>query len=887
MSRASLSIRYRVLALTLLPMTLLALVLGTYFTLTRVSENRATLLERGNSIVRLMTSAAEFGVLSGNVAQLKSLAAGSIRHGEVSDILFYDKAFRLLYRDGEFDIWVNRTQQTPQLIQGMWYFVEPIRVEADLMLESPELAPLLQRSETIGWVAVLISAESSIARENQILLRSIGLTLAGLVIALLLANSFGSRVTDPIIGLTRLIERLQRGDLSARASAIETGELRTLADGINRLAARVQESNQQFEYRVESATRRLTQTLRHLEKRNQDLLTARLRADEANRAKDEFLARMSHELRTPLTSVIGFADLLAQSRLNPEQQEYVRIVNRTSELLLAIIDDILDFSRLESNAITIEAIDFCPRQCLLNVIDSQAPRAFGKGLELIADLPLDLPTRVVGDPNRLTQVLNNLVGNAIKFTSRGEVCVRAQIKRKLNDRGWSSLLQIEVSDTGIGIPHNRLDQLFTAFSQADNSISRRFGGSGLGLVIARHLTELMGGEIHLQSEEGIGTRVQLTLPLQIQTHTLPPICIDMRPPRLYVFEPNPHNRRALLRLLSPYLPSIEMVEQIEQFPRQVNNAQPALLLASLNAADYDIHAIEKLHDRIRRLTPLPLILLLPSRSHHDLALQDTQLVSKPARLSRLLPLLNFELPNSVQSPAEPEPAQLQLPYPLQILVAEDNDFNRLLIRRLLEGMGAQVNEVSNGQAVLDYLADTTPDLILMDVHMPVMDGIEATRQVRLRRPDLPVIALTANVVPHEHKELMNAGITDLLLKPIDVPVLLDVLLQQCELKTGQRSLPAPMSKTLRNALRNLAEPAALHEEVRRLAKQALEATTQQDRKQVRNCAHQLIGIAGLYEKPVLEDCTAAVHEAAASGSMRALWYAVSRLERIAAQEALE
>ncbi len=882
MSQRSLSIRYRVLALTLLPMTLLALVLGSYFTVTRVADNRTNLLERGSSLARMMASAAEFGVLSGNTELLQSLTSGPVRHDEVADILFYDQNFRLLYRSGRFDVRVNRSQALPQLERGIWYFVEPIKINANPMVDNPELAPLFQRSETVGWVAVLISAEPTIKRENQILLRSIGLTLAGLVIALALGNRFGRRITKPIIGLTRLIERLQRGELSARADVIQTGELRTLASGINRLAARVQESNQQFEYRVESATRRLTRTLRHLEKRNQELQLERQRADDANRAKDEFLARMSHELRTPLTSVIGFAHLLAQSRLDPEQQEYVHIVNRTSELLLTIIDDILDFSRLESNAIVLETIEFDPQQCLFDVIDAQAPRAFRKGLELIADIAPDLPSAIEGDPTRLSQVLNNLIGNAIKFTEEGEVVITAEVRQGAEE----AQLYIRISDTGIGIPESRIGQLFTAFSQADSSISRRFGGSGLGLVIAHHLTELMGGHIALSSRESEGTEVSIELPLrQVSAPQQSTQAPEQSATELLLFEPSNSSRQALIHQLSPYVPNIRVLQRLEEVALLPPAAAPRLLLVAFGPHDCSARAIQAVQARIRTMSNIPMVFLLPDRSHQHLHTDDTRLLPKPVRPIRLLQLLGLD----IRAPSHPAdtPPTTQLPYPLQILVAEDNDFNRLLIRRLLEGIGAEVSEVTNGRSVLEYLQSATPDLILMDVHMPGMDGIEATRRVRAQLPELPIIALTANVVPHEHQALMNVGITDLLLKPVNVPELMRVLLHLCELKTGQRSTPPPVSNTLRNALRTLAEPAAVHDEVRRLAQLARQATIQRDRKQVRSCAHQLLGIAGLYEKPVLEDCTAEVHKAASSGTMRDLWYAVSRLYRIAEQELLE
>ncbi|GGC04207.1 histidine kinase [Marinobacterium zhoushanense] len=884
MAKRTLSIRTRVMALTLLPMTLLALILGSYFTLTRVAEIREDLLERGQSIARLMASAAEFGVLSGNRELLSNLSSGPITHDEVADILFYDADFRLLYRSSRFDIEIERDLLEPRQFKGTWHFIQPINSRTPPLQDNPELLPISTESETLGWVAVLISAQPTVQRQQEILLRGAGLTLICLLVTLLLANRFGRRITRPVMGLTRLIERLQRGELDARADTSYTGELRTLASGINRLAARVQESNQQFEYRVESATRRLTQTLRHLERRNRELQIERLRADDANRAKDEFLARMSHELRTPLTSVLGFTELLNQTRLDKEQTRYLEIITRTSGLLLTIIDDILDFSRLESNAIHIESLSFDFVQSLFDVIDAQSPTAAGKGLELTVDIPPDLPLQIQGDPSRLSQVLNNLIGNAVKFTERGEINVRVSLARlPLSD----PRLLITVRDTGIGIPASRIGQLFSAFTQGDSSISRRFGGSGLGLVIAHRLTELMGGRITLDSIDGSGTEIQLDLPLRYGDGGQAPLCLDGDLSReLAVFEPHHGSRAALLRQLRQLPQTIHQVRRIEELSELTDPAQLGGVVLAINPQDTSSRSVQSLCDRVRAQTQAPLILLIPGRKPLRLHVGQLHLLSKPPRPYELLHLLG--LPTPVPGAAAPELlGNAHLPYPLKVLVAEDNEFNALLVRRLLEGVGAQVSCVGSGLEVLEHLEQQMPDLILMDVHMPGMDGIQATRTIRERLPELPIVALTANVVPHEHKALFEAGVDDLLLKPINVPELLRMLLQQCELKTGQSAEATPIGAQLEASVESLTTPEQLQQEVRRLSEAIMQSLWQRDRNKIRSHAHQLLGMAGLYEMPVLEGATAELHQAALDGNMRALWMACSRLCRIAQQDSLE
>ncbi|KEA64584.1 sensor histidine kinase/response regulator [Marinobacterium lacunae] len=884
MIKRTLSIRARVMVLSLLPMTLLALILGGYFTLTRVAEIREDLLERGQSMARLMSSAAEFGVLSGNRDLLRSLSNAPIANDEVADILFYDAKFRLLYRSNNFDIEVERDQLLPREFKGTWHFIQPITTRTPALQDNPELLQITDASETLGWVVVLISAQPTVQRQQEILLRGAGLTLICLFVTLLLANRFGRRITRPVMGLTRLIERLQRGELDARAEISYTGELRTLASGINRLAARVQESNQQFEYRVESATRRLTQTLRHLERRNRELQTERLRADDANRAKDEFLARMSHELRTPLTSVLGFTELLGQTTLDNEQKRYLEIITRTSGLLLTIIDDILDFSRLESNAIHIESLSFDFAESLFDVIEAQSPAAAGKGLELTVDLPTDLPLRLIGDPSRLSQILNNLIGNAVKFTERGEVSVKVELCRlPLTD----PRLHITVSDTGIGIPASRISQLFSAFTQGDNSISRRFGGSGLGLVIAHRLTELMGGHITLDSAEGSGTEIQLDLPLRYGECSEKASCLELESDhQLMLFEPHFNNRATLLRQLRILPYPIQLIRHIEELSALTTQDPRCTILLSVSPKDTSSRSVQALCDRVRAQTQAPLILLIPGRKPLRLHVGQLSLMAKPPRPNELFKALGLPTPAS-QPVAEQDLSTAQLPYPLKVLVAEDNEFNSLLVRRLLEGVGAQVSCVASGQEVLDHVAHQTPDLILMDVHMPGMDGIQATRAVRERLPKLPIVALTANVVPHEHRALFDAGINDLLLKPINVPELVRTLLQQCEAITGQTIDASPIGAQLEASVETLATPEQLQQEVRRLSDVIMQALWQRDRDRIRSHAHQLIGMAGLYEMPILEAATAELYQAAREGSMRELWLACSRLCRIAQQDSLE
>ena len=753
-TRSRLSIRHRVLLLSIIPMLLLATILGSYFTYSRLADNTNKLLERGQLMVDLLASAAEFGVISGNTYQLRVLSQKTrYNHAEVLDVLFYDDNFNLLHRSDRFEINLSVDSPALQSTPDQWVFLAPIFSGAMLTESNPELNMHASDPGQVGWVAVVLSADGSLAARQEMLRNSLLLISLGLVLTVILAGRFGRRITQPIRGLSQVVERLEAGHLDTRAATTHTaGELGLLARGINRMAARIQASSQEQEQQIKRATRQLTSTLRHLERQNEELVEARRKADEASRSKDEFLARMSHELRTPLTSVLGFSRLLQQTEQSAEQRQYCGIINQTSGLLLSIIDDILDFSRLQSDAIQLEQIAFDPDRCFGNLLQMQAPMAREKGLQLCTESDPDLPPALIGDPTRIGQILTNLLSNAIKFTDQGSVCFHVKAEQ-IDDR---CRLELRVTDTGIGISEQQQQHLFKAFTQADNTISRRFGGSGLGLVIAHRLTKLMGGDIQLQSEAGKGTcvRVCLNLPLA---------------------HPDTH------------IPTIFQPEA-----------------ATRHEVDY------------------------------------------------------------------------RLPCTLRVLLAEDNEFNRLLLHKVLTRAGAEVFEARTGIEALQIFRRQKPDMVLMDVHMPHMDGIRASREIRRITSSLPIIALTANVMPHEHDALLQAGVNEILLKPVDLGTLFELMSRHCPLTEAtlpHSAYPAPV-------LQEQVDAAALHNELLQQARSVASAVAAGQLEPVRSHSHQLLGLAALYQMPELETVVAELHQAAVSGSLEHCWRCSHRLTRL-------
>ena len=869
MKGLTLGIRQRVLIITLLPLSMITLLLGSYFISTRLDDAQRSLIEKGQTMAQMMATSAEFGLLVGNTEILQGLIRSAAKANEVDDVIFLTPTFETLVRGDRNAPPLDKNAGYPLHKNNQVHFLHPVVATGVDITDTPDFLLEGQEPEFIGWVVIVLSEKPTQARQYEILIKGVILALIGLLSTLFIASRFGQRITNPILGLTHVIEMLQHGHLETRASLSSTGELRSLAQGINRLAQRVQESNQTLESRVDKATKRLRSTLVHLEKQNQALDKARKRADSANIAKDEFLARMSHELRTPLTSVSGFARLLDQTKLQLEQKEYTRIINLTSELLLSIIDDILDYSKLESNAIELEQIAFEFETCILDVLEMQTAAAHEKGLELIPIISVDTPKFLIGDPVRLRQIITNLVSNAVKFTRTGYVSVRVEAD---NHSAVDTELLITVEDTGSGIPEDRIDNLFKAFSQADTSITRRFGGSGLGLVIAKRLTELMAGHITLSSKEGEGTKICLSIPFTAsprQKHLS-----SRKSETVILFDKNTLVREGIKKqLASLHTPMIEVEteEQLLQLPNRDKANSIIWGVETNNVSEETISAIQMLLDTytgtliILSGQPLP---LAPSGRVIQLR--------KPARTQLLLNALS---PESYKLPGQPKYQKQCIENQATILIAEDNDFNRLLVRKILEQANASVIEAETGEEAVQKTLKHHPDIILMDVHMPVMDGIEATRQIRLSQREVPIIALTANVISSEHQKLINAGVNHVLLKPINDNELCHTIGQFLSDKTVS-PLPTGKEENGTNLEKYNISVDELDDELKKQLRGLHEGFYNKDIQMMRHHSHQLLGLAGLYQIPELEVTGYNLHEALVTENYKLIWKELWQIKRI-------
>jgi two-component system, NarL family, sensor histidine kinase BarA len=786
-----LGIKYQLRLTTLIPVLLVAVLFAVFYNGQFGKDLKQHMSRLGEAYIRQLLPAAQLAMMRNDSRTLQGLINASTVNPDVIALAFYDSQGHLMaYRGGKHSIhspfkppeftgdYIESKHITPYTIN----FVAPITIPKFNLYTPDSFKPTtqfmpVQADDILGWLSIDIDTQSILIKRYQMYIVTIFITLFGLLTSLTIHYFLSKRIYLPIARLRRSMRQINSNEFETYISVSSAGELGEIEQGCVHLQKQYLNTIHDLNQHIEVATADLQQSLELLEEKNIELSLEKKKTEEKSRQKSEFIANMSHEIRTPMNGVIGFTNVLLESKLDPLQLDYVKTIKSSAQDLLNIISDILDYSKMDAGKLHLDCIPLDLRACIDEVLTLAAPNAHKKRIDLIPSTAINVPKTVLGDPLRIKQILTNLVNNAVKFTDHGYVLVRTSIEQETNE---DYTLCISVIDTGIGISSEDQTKLFNAFNQADTTITRRFGGTGLGLVICKKLAEAMDGRITLTSELHKGSTFSIKIKLEKlaayevekhQSHRFDHI-------KAICFDDNPLQLEAMCNGIGYWGVQCIAINAFNQLEEAfANNTDCEVAFVNVN------EGCERQVAQVLRKQSIPCIVVSKWLIHNPEALGAKAFLFKPISIQKLYDTIESLLNQASQSltihnELDNLRKQIRVIHP-EVLIAEDNPVNRMLLNSLFNG-NARIEIVEDGEEAVKACHDKQYNLLLMDVQMPKLNGLEASELIRkesVLNKLTPIVLISANTSDINHDQLQRAGIDLCLQKPIDEKQFLSHLLK--------------------------------------------------------------------------------------------------------------
>lgn len=771
----SLGLSKQIIILSIVPALLVGLVLSAYFTYDQLSYISQTQSKYGDFIIQQVQPVIEHTLKHNNMQTLRPVLYNIANNDEVN----YIKITNVSNND---IITINNPKheenKKPSFFHSLLQNAQLLNLKSPVY-HSYNFADGTSSREIIAEVEIQLNSNTAVAEKIGQIIRGSSITLGILIILSMTILKFSKIITAPIKSLTDSVRNISAGDLDSHINLTSAGELGILESCINHMKDELKDSRTDLEIQINVYTDELQQTLEELEIRNAELDITRSKAIYANNAKSEFLANMSHEIRTPLSGIIGFTELLQGTRLSVQQTDYLNTIHKSSRHLLDIINDVLDLSKIESGKTEIITSKFNLVDIIEDIINLVSTSALDKNVELLYRIESDVPTIMHSDPFRIHQIVTNLIGNAIKFTEDGYVYLQVTLGEISNAE---KSIKFTVSDTGIGMSNTDKKKLFKAFTQADTSITRRFGGTGLGLVISRKLTMLMHGEIGFDSTEGEGSTFWFSVPvIPVPTKVT---TSDITNKNIAFICNHYIAKQAYKTLISNWQCQVNnySFEDLDNL-RDIEDENDIVILF-LSRKDITNPNTAETINRLNFIKPS--LLIASTRSHTELRNLQQNVFDNAVFTSekievlkkKLISTINKKLHDDDKEPVDDDASTLDWSN-INIMVVDDNDINLRLAEIILHKHKARVTTARSGAQAIDYASINSFDMIFMDLHMPGIDGYETTKKIREITPGKQpvIIALTANAMPQEKEKAVQSGMNGILIKPVSDAILQKVVNQ--------------------------------------------------------------------------------------------------------------